>query len=215
VATVAAAAMVVLAGGLMASNMGFKLNYQLVGQAVGVSATGSQTIALPFNPQVGMTVAQHLMSDMALAPGTPQNLQKFLPTSDSFQLYTFGDHGGPNDFTLNPGEGYFVKVGADFNYIIVGSHDPSAVVTLNPSGVGGSATGSNLIAPPYHTTATNALELFQELGSAQNLQRFLPLTDSFELYDFSNFNNFAIQPGVAYFAKVGGGGPVGWQPSHY
>ena len=48
-----ALAVVLAAGGLLASNMGFKLNYPLVQTAAGVSASGTSTIALPDNRQAG------------------------------------------------------------------------------------------------------------------------------------------------------------------
>jgi len=208
VATIAAVAMVGLAGGLMASNMGFKLNRQLRAADGGVtSKTGSQTLAIPYNPQVGMTQASHLFSDI-LAAGAAQNVQKFLPATDTFQVYSFA----APDFALEAGVGYFVKVGApNFSYIVVGSHDPSATVQLKAAGVG-SATGSNLFAPPYHTTAATARELFTEIGVAQNLQKFLPATDTFQVYTFAS-PDFAIEPGVAYFVKVGS--DLAYQPSHY
>jgi hypothetical protein len=214
VATIAAVAMVGLAGGLMASNMGFKLNRELRAADGGVtSKTGSQTLSIPYNPQVGMTDARGLFSDIAAAGGA-QNLQRFLPATDTFEVYTFAP-GSPNNFTLAPGVGYFVKVGPpNFSSIVVGSHDPSAVVQLNAAG-GGSATGSNLLAPPYHTTAADARELFTEIGVAQNLQQFLPASDTFAVYTFApgSPNNFPIEPGVAYFVKMSSDLP--YQPSHY
>ena len=48
VVAVAAAALLV-AGGLFASNMGFKLNYVMDGPADNGSASGTQALALPFN----------------------------------------------------------------------------------------------------------------------------------------------------------------------
>lgn len=204
--TTAAAAMVVLAGGLMASNMGFKLNYPLKKQAGGVSKTGNQTISIPYNPQVGMTMVSHLFADITLA-GPVQNVSKFLPATDTYQPYTFA----AQDFALQAGVGLFVKAGGDFSYIIVGSHDPSAVVQLKKAGAG-SLTGNNLLAPPYHTTAANASDLFKEIGLAQSISKFVPLTDTFTPYTFAS-PDFPIVPGVAYFVKMGS--DLAYQPSHY
>jgi hypothetical protein len=200
-----AAAAVILAGGLLASNMGFKLNYPLRA-ASGTSLTGSNTIALPYNRQVGIDTAQDLFLDVTAA-GTVQNIQKFLPATDSFQLYTYGSA----NFGLAQGEGYFVKMGTDADYIVVGSHDPAAVVQLNAAG-GGSVSGSNFFAPPYHTTAATAQDLFLEIATAQNIQKFLPATDSFQLYTYGSAN-FALTPGEAYFVKMQTS--KSYTPSHY
>ena len=50
-------AVVIAAGGLYASNMGFKLNYPRNGAGVGGSKSGRNTLSLPFNPQVGISKA--------------------------------------------------------------------------------------------------------------------------------------------------------------
>jgi hypothetical protein len=202
-ATIAAAAMVVLAGGLMASNMGFKLNYPL---AVTGTATGTNTLALPYNPQVGMTNASHLFVDMN--PANVLSVQKFLPASDSFQAYGFGS----TDFALVPGEGYLIKAAVDFNYIVVGSHDPSATVNLQLTGT---ATGTNVYSPPYHATAATAKDLFLEVGPANvlSVQKFLPASDSFQAYGFGS-TDFALVPGEAYYLKMAADVPS-FQPAHY
>ena len=199
------AAAVILAGGLLASNMGFKLNYPLRA-ASGTSASGSNTIALPYNRQVGIDTAQALFVDISAA-GTAQNLQKFLPATDTFQIYTFGSP----DFGLAQGEGYFVKMQNDADYIVVGSHDPSAAIQLNAAG-GGSISGSNFFAPPYHTTAATAQDLFLEIATAQNLQKFLPATDTFQIYTFGS-PDFGLTPGEAYFVKMQTS--KSYTPSHY
>jgi hypothetical protein len=206
--TITAAAMVVLAGGLMASNMGFKLNYPLKAADGGASSkSGTQTIALPYNPQVGMVNVSDLFKDVALA-GNVQNIQKFLQATDTYQAY----QAGSADFALQAGVGYFIKVGApNFSYIIVGSHDPSAVVVLKAAGAG-SKSGTNLFAPPYHTTAATARDLFIEIGVAQNVQKYLAKTDTYQAYA-AGLPNFNIDPGVAYFVKVGS--TINYQPSHY
>lgn len=206
---VVAVAMVVLAGGLVASNMGFKLNYSLKGAQGGVSQSGNNTLSLPYNRQQGIDTAQDLFVDI-LAAGTVQNLQNFLPATDSFQIYSFAS---PN-FGLSAGVGVFAKMGAGgADYIVVGSHDPSASVALSAAG-GGSQSGNNLYAPPYHGTAATAKDLFIEIGTGvtQNVQRFLTLTDSVQVYSFAS-PDFPIVPGEAYFVKMGSS--KNHTPSHY
>ena len=60
-----AMAAVVAAGGLMASNMGFKLNYPIIAAGGGPgSNTGTQTIGLPYNRQVGIDTASQLLTEL-------------------------------------------------------------------------------------------------------------------------------------------------------
>jgi hypothetical protein len=216
---VVALAMILTAGGLLASNMGFKLNYQLkaAGSSLpegGTSLTGLNTIGLPFNAQTGLTNASGLRTDIGAA--NVQNISKFVKTSDTFLLYT-GAKGG-TDFTLNSGEGYFVKMGLDVNYIIVGSHNPTFAIALEPAGVNGSLTGLNLYSYPYHSTAASASALRTEIGAAsvQNVSKFVRSSDTFLLYTGAKGGtDFTLSPGEAYFIKMGGAVAVNFVPSHY
>jgi hypothetical protein len=215
---VVALALILTAGGLLASNVGFKLNYQLkaTGQPLpegGTSKSGFNTIGLPFNPQVGMTNASGLRTDIGSA--NVQNIQKFLESSDSYQIYSGAK--GDVDFALASGEGYFVKMGANVDYIIVGSHNPSFQVHLNNTGSEGSKSGFNLYAYPYHSTAANASGLRTEIGTAnvQNVQKFLRASDSFQIYSGAKGDvDFALSPGEAYFIKMGVA-VLTYVPSHY
>ena len=201
---VVAVAVVVLTGGLMASNMGFKLNRSLVAGG-GASASGTQLLALPYNRQVGIDNASDLFGDI----GSAQTISKYETLTDSYTLYTFGSP----DFALEAGVGLQVKMGANVNYIVVGSHDPSAVVQLEAGGAA-SASGTNLYAPPYHSTASLASELFQELGNTnvQTISRYATDTDSFALYSFGSAD-FALAPGESYQVKMGQ--TLAFSPSHY
>jgi hypothetical protein len=216
---VVALAMILTAGGLLASNMGFKLNYQLkaTGSSLpegGTSLTGLNTIGLPFNAQTGLTNASGLRTDIGAA--SVQNIQKFIRTSDSFILYT-GAKGG-TDFALASGEGYFVKMGSDVDYIVVGSHNPTFAVGLDPTGVNGSLTGLNLYSYPYHSTSASASALRTEIGAAnvQNIQKFVRSSDSYLLYTGAKGGtDFTLSPGEAYFIKMGGAVTINFVPSHY
>jgi hypothetical protein len=210
-----ALAVVLAAGGLLASNMGFKLNYPLQAISAGVSASGTSTIALPDNRQAGVNAASSLMNDIGLV--NVANIQKFIESSDGLQLYT-GRKGTPGaDFALNTGEGYFVKMNTTVNYIIVGSHDPSFANPLNAVG-GGSASGTNLFSYPYHSTATTASALMADIGLANvaNVQKFLKASDGLQLYTGRKGTpgaDFALVPGEAYFVKMNT--TVNYIPSHY
>jgi hypothetical protein len=220
-AMVVALAMILTAGGLLASNMGFKLNYQLkaAGQTLpegGTSLTGNNTLGLPFNAQTGLTNASGLRNDIGAA--NTQSISKFLEASDSFQIYT-GVKGSAADFSLLSGEGYFAKMGANVDYIVVGSHNPTFGVSLEPAGVGGSLTGNNLYSYPYHSTAASASALRNEIGAAsvQSVSKFLRASDSFQIYTGvkGSAADFTLNPGEAYFVKMGGAVAINYVPSHY
>jgi hypothetical protein len=203
-------AVVLVAGGLMASNMGFKLNYPLKAGDLGVtSKSGTQTIALPYNRQVGIDTARDLFEDMAASGVVVQNIQRFDGATDATQLY----FGGQPDFNLVAGEGYFVKVGNNKDYIVVGSHDPSLSLTLLPGSDPGSKSGTQMYGHPYHAVSSKASELFAELfPEIQNIQRFDRKTDATALY-FGGQPDFNLVPGEGYLVKVGSSKT--FTPEHY
>jgi hypothetical protein len=202
------AAAVVLTGGLMASNMGFKLNRALKSAADPGSASGTQLLGLPYNRQVGIDTAEALFKDIKSA-GDIQNIQRYDTSTDVYVPYAYG----LSDFPLVAGQGVAVKMGANANYIVVGSHDPSAVIQLEAAGAA-SASGTNLYAPPYHATAAMASQLFIEIGPAnvQNIQRYDTSNDTFQAYGYG-LADYPINPGEAYFVKMGQ--TLAYSPSHY
>ena len=112
------AAVALTGSALVASNMGFKLNYSLdqTGAPVpgGTSKVGINTLALPDNRQSGLNTSIDLMNDIGFA-GTA-NVQRFIEATDGLEVYT-GRKGSPNvDFALVPGEGYFIGMTATVNY---------------------------------------------------------------------------------------------------
>ena len=214
--TAVGVALVVLAGGLMASNMGFKLNLPLVAASGGVSASGTNYIGLPYNQQVGINTAKELFKDMSLG-GSVQFLNQHRKIDDGFEAYTFG--GGtlpPNGWSIAAGEALIAKVGADQNYIVVGSHNPGLTVSLIAAGAS-SASGTNYYTHPYHGVATNARELFVEIGGVQFLNFHRKIDDGFEVYTFGGGtlppNGPALQAGAGIIAKVATDRAL--TPSHY
>ena len=208
---IVAFAAVLLAGGLFASNMGFKLNYFLQAGDGGVlSLSGTNTIGLPYNRQVGIDTARDLFLDVLVAGIDGQNIQRFDEPSDSNVIYTFGKA----DFNLNAGEGYLLKVGVSADYIVVGSHDPSFSVGLIPGDGGAtSLSGTQRYAHPYHAVNSTARDLFLALQpEAQNIQRWDKPSDSNEIYTFGKAD-FALIPGQSYLIKVGSS--RSFTPEHY
>ena len=205
-----------VAGGLMASNMGFKLNYGLDGQGVNGSASGTSTLALPFHQQTNLDVALDLITDMdAAGPGTVASVSKYVKSSDGLSTY---DGATGENFDLLPGEAYFVTVDGTINYIIVGSHAPTATVTFDGQGVNGSASGTTFYSLPYHTTLTNALSLITELngagpGTVASVSKYVKTNDGLSTYDGATGDNFDLVPGEGYFVTVNG--TINLTPSHY
>lgn len=216
--TGAAAAAMLLAGSLFASNMGFKLNKPLDAQGTNGSATGINNVALPYNQQTNLATAGDLRSD--IGAGNVVAISRYLSASDSLATYTNSPAG---DFNLTPTESYLVQVSSDVNYIIVGSHDPGLVVNLDASGTNGSQSGINDYAPPYHTTASTAGDLRAELNAALGLpandnsaiisiSRYLSGSDSLESYTGGG-SNFSLAPGEGYRIQVNS--DVSFVPAHF
>jgi hypothetical protein len=211
---------ILVGGALYASNMGFKLNYQLANSG---TASGTNTIALPWNRQVGIDDAFDLIQDIN-STGTPTNgverIERWLPATNAVLLYS----GAPTDpaaFSLVKAEGYWVKVSTDVAYVIVGSHDPGYTVQF--LGSSSSASGTNFYAPPYHSTAADGLDLINDINSngvppnsVERLEYWLPATNSRLLYSGAPTDAAApgFVPGQAVFAKVGTNN-VSYNASHY
>ena len=197
-----------------ASNMGFKLNYALSQTQVGVSNSGTSTLALPDNRQTGLNDSKNLMDDIGFA--NTQNVQRFLEASDTLQSYT-GRKGGGTAFPLVAGEGVFVKMSTTVNYIAVGSDDPALVYNLNATQVGVSNSGTNFFAYNYHQTSGDSKQLMDDIGFAntQNVQRFLKASDTLQSYTGRKGGGtaFPLVPGEAYFVKMST--TVNYTPSHY
>lgn len=120
-----ALAAVLVSGGLVASNMGFKLNYPLLGPGDAVpgqeqdggattSVDGTNRVSLPYNRQSGIDTAKALLDDLAADGVSAQSVTLSLRSTNGLCTYT-GAKGSPcsTNFTLTPGTGISVKVGAD------------------------------------------------------------------------------------------------------
>lgn len=202
---VIATAAIIAAGGLMASNMGFKLNYPLQAQQVGVSATGFQSIGLPYNRQVGIDNASQLKADVEAGGVLVGSVQKYDILSGQNLPYP------PTDFPLAAGEGYLIGVTTSGSYIIVGSHDPGHNVVLKAQAVGVSASGFQRYSHPFHGVSSTASELKDELApEAASIQKYDILTGQNVPYPPTDF---PLVPGEAYL--VGVTADKTFVPAHY
>lgn len=215
-AVLVALAVVLTAGTLVASNMGFKLNYSL-DQPGAIAKTGNNTLALPDNRQTGLNTAKNLMDDIGFASVT--QVQRFVASSDNYASYTGRAPQTPaNNFNLNAGEAYVVKMKTSVNYIVVGSDDPALSYTF--SGPGAVAkTGNNFYAYNYHQTAATAKQLMDDVGfaSVTQIQRFVRSADNYASYTGrapqTPANNFNLTPGEGYVVKMKTTSV--YSPSHY
>lgn len=221
---VVALALLLAAGLIQASNMGFKLNRTLQGPTPsGTGKTGNNYLGLPYNQQTNLTNVSQLATDIA-APSAAStviaNIANFLTATDGFQNFNPALPALQN-YALVPGTGYIVRLKtgiADRSYIAVGSHNPTLGLTLRGLGDPLTKSGNNYFTPPYHTTNVNASQLSTELGGSAkvaNIARFLAATDGFQ-----NFNpavpalqNYALQPGVTYVVRMKSTVPI--TPAHY
>jgi len=216
---VALSAIALLVGGaVVASNMGFKLNKTLVGQQVGVSNSGSNDTGLPFNQQTSLVKASDLRQDIINSGATGVSVGRYDKTTDGFQ--TYAGISVADDFPLVPAEGYRVRVQTGSSYIIVGSHDPGLVVNLDTAGTNGSKSGTQMYSYPYHSTASNASQLRQEIltqagvGTGVSITRLLPPNDNNQTYaGIAVADDFPLTPGEAYRIRVDL--DIAYVPSHY
>jgi hypothetical protein len=197
---------------LVASNMGFKLNYTLA--AAGAAPdSGTSTIALPDNRQTGLNTAFDLMNDIGFA--NVASVQKYIKSSDSLQVYT-GRKGTQPVFNLVAGEGYRVKMTTAVNYIIVGSDDPSLAYSLASAGAAPDS-GTTQFAYNYHQTATDAFALMNDIGFANvaSIQKYIKSSDSLQVYTGRKGTQpvFNLVPGESYRVKMTT--TVNYIPSHY
>ena len=212
-------AAILATGGLLASNMGFKVNRTLNGAGSGGATVGENHIALPFNAQLGLSVADDLLGDIEQGDTTLVDfVQRFDPLTNQRSSWFGGKIGGVN-FGLVACESYFVTVaaGRTTNYIIVGSHNPTLPCTFNGSGVAGWAVNENPYAIPYHTTATNAADLLGQIPNVGFVQRFDPVLDQRESWFGGKIGgtNFGIAPGEGYFIQMNSGATATVTPEHF
>lgn len=221
-----AAVAVLVAGGLFASNMGFKLNYAMEKQGTtvpvtgGTSRTGAQWLALPYNQQTNLVNAFDLIQDMG---GTTliSQVAQYIRTADAPAAYS-GTSG--TAFVLAPGESYLAQLTAaaspTVNYIIVGSHNPGLGINLIAQAPGVSRSGSQIWAYPYHSTASNAKQLLDEInafngaGTVVQVGQYVQSIDGFAAYTGTTGTPFSLLPGDGYAIQVSTN-VTGWVPSHY
>ena len=167
-----------VAGPVLASNTGFKLNYPM-------KKGGKNLISLPYFYYPDGNINAPAWNNAACTPATPGadcedskkactdlatggcvvvGITKYNRTAQGTltpKLFSCGS--GFGQFVLKPGEAYFVNVSADCTADEVGSHDDTYSV-----GKGGTAkvsllNGNNNVSVPYHVKAIDSKELCEHV----------------------------------------------------
>lgn len=209
IAATAGIIVLIVAGGLMASNMGFRILHSFKGPDGGVeSLSGMNTLGLPYNMKPGLETVADLWDDLLAQDVMVLEIRRYDTATGVEIVYTDGQP----DFPLTPGEGYFVRVANDGEYTIQGSHSPGTSVVLYGPGPN-SESGQHFITIPYHALARTASDLFKEIGSPPMLQiqRYDSATDQYAVYA-TGLPDFALVPGEAYGVKVSS--RVDYIPAH-
>jgi hypothetical protein len=185
-----------------ASNMGFKITYNLT-----YTITGKNWVGLPYNTAV--TNASDLKADAGAAC---TEVDWFDEVTSSLVWYTGGR--GSTNFAVTPGVSYQIIVNANSPWVVVGSHDPAASV-----GITYTITGKNWTSVPYHTTSGNAANLMAELlgdcpGSVNEIDYFDETTSTLVWYTGGRGStNFTTDPGRGIQVQVNA--LCNWTPEHY
>jgi hypothetical protein len=217
---------ILAATGIMASNMGYKLNKPLYKPAPAISKSGTNTLGLPYFRQTGLDTSFTLIQD--IENGGPPfskvvSISKCLEASDTLQVYT-GRMASPGpNFALAPADCLYVQMSSDLNYLVVGSQDPAFVISLDaPSAA--SKSGTNCVALPYNSSVLTAFELMKDIegiatppfSKVVSISKFLTGTDTLQTYTGRMGTpglNFNILPGDCY--KIQMSVAVPYLPSHY
>jgi hypothetical protein len=216
--TVVALAVVIATGGLVASNMGFKLNYPLLDSDNLGSESGNQTLGLPYNRQVGIDSASGLFRDIGTTIsncGAPCNCVSTISRYDTATDVLFAYSCNGFDYALEPGTGLLIKVlqGKGGDYIVVGSHNPATVINIACPGNAaapltccGSAncSGNERYVHPYHAVSATAAELMTELGGfnfVSTISRYDTGSDILIAYSANGFD-YPLVAGQSYLIKT-------------
>jgi len=210
VVAAAALAMVLVAvlGDLaVASNMGFKMNKQIV--------KGTNLVALPFRTPT--QTAQQLCAVFAKTTSAT-SLAQF--TGAAIQSYTC-DQTTAGFNLLNKGVGVrIVESTAAGSGILVGSHIPGQSVTIPDAGA--FPVGTLVYAYPYHTTNASARDICQNgslttVAPAPLLTRYGPAggVDGTYTCDATASAGFALRLGEGVQVSGENNGPKVFVPSHF
>jgi hypothetical protein len=192
----AVALMLVVSVATIGSNMGFKISIPLVGGGA------SNWVAIPYYNSY--TTVSTMWADIA----NVGQISYWDSVNNVFVSYTgsFLD----TDFNIVAGTAYLVKItGANANWIVVGSHNPSLAVPITGGGA------SNWVSVPYHTTAATVSVLWGQIANVGQISYWDSVNNVYVSYTGSFLDtDFNITPGTGYLVKITGSNAT-WTPAHY
>lgn len=204
-----------VASSALASNTGFKLNYDL-------KAGGKNFVSVPYfyfpdgDVSNDMQTACDMCPDFETGGCSIVNIVRFNKMGSSLAPVTYACISPcAIAFPITPGEGYFVNASADCTADIVGSHDDdystggAKNITLTQ--------GNNPVSVPYHVQADTACDLCDHLdtdnpgGTLSAVVRIDAVTGAPLTYSCLSpcAIAYTLDPGRAYFL-VPTGSPVSW-----
>ncbi len=188
------------AGSLFASNMGFKLVYQLHATA---GSTGTNWVSLPY--YWSGTTAADVCNDITGAT----EIGMYNESTDLFSTWTCGGKGTP--FSLTPGEAVIARAPDLTNWTLVGSHNPALAITLYATA---GTTGTNWVSVPYHTSATTAASICTEIPTATEVGKYNESTDLFSTWTCGGKGTpFSLTVGEGIIVRAPN--LTTWTPAHY
>jgi hypothetical protein len=207
----AVALMLVVSVATIGSNMGFKISIPLAAFSAGAN-DGLNWVALPYYNSYADAAA--VFADV---PGCAE-VDLYDPLTQTVRIYDGGfnldNFAVSTSGQLIDAQAILVKVVANANWVVVGSHSPSMQMTLSAFSAG-TNDGLNWRSIPYHTTAADALTLFSQIPNVAELDLYDPTTQTVRIYDGGfNVDNFPITPGVGILIKVTASSST-WAPAHY
>jgi hypothetical protein len=194
----AAVAVLAIGSAAIASNMGFKI-------AIPLTAGASTYVSIPYYNSY--TDAASMRNDINTSISGTATVYNWNGTV--WQRYAGGGLGQVN-FTITPGQGYQVVPAASGNWIVVGSHNPSLALSFT-------AGTSSYVSVPYHTTATTAQLLRNEIDAAIGSTATVYNWNGTVWQRYAGGGvgqvNFNITAGSAVQVLPAGSGS--WTPAHY
>ena len=197
------AVVLIIAGGLLASNMGFKLTYSLT-----KGRDGNNWVSLPYYFGSSWDAA-----DLCTDIGVASEVGFFDEGTNTVNpSWICGDVGTPFTLDTHAGKASYVKVASASSWTIVGSHDPSKTLNLTKA-----KDGNNWVSLPYHTTGTDAQSICTEISNASEVGLFDEGTNtvspSWICGDVGTPFTVNTNIGKGLYVKVTAADT--WQPAHY
>jgi len=163
---------------------------------------GWNLITLPFGPEIGLQTAEEICSELAAEGAVPAEVARWYAGGWDSHICGLSF----NNFTLEYGQGVFVRAGGSLPWEVSGIPLQSAL-DINLS------TGWNLVGMPYgvaHTAETAGQEINGQGGSCVEVDRWYAGGWDSHIIGLP-FNEFDLLPGEGYFIRCDG--PSVWSLS--